>query len=110
MVTINDAKAKLELVPLNDIAEDKEITDVCVCDLLSWVMAKGEQGMAWITVQTHLNVIGVASLHDFSCVIFPENVSVPQMTVDKATEEGIALFSTSASAYRVCAGLAGMGL
>ena len=41
------------------------------CDLLSWVMAHGREGMAWITVQTHMNVIAVASLHDMSCVIIP---------------------------------------
>ena len=40
-----------------DVCLEGEVTGGCVCDLLSVVMAEGEAGMAWITVQTHLNVI-----------------------------------------------------
>ena len=36
------------------------------CDLLSWVMAHGKAGMAWVTVQTHMNVIAVASLMEMA--------------------------------------------
>ena len=47
---------------------DNEIQSGYCCDLLSWVMAHGGEGMAWVTVQTHMNVIAVAALHDMSCV------------------------------------------
>lgn len=29
---------------------ENEIACGCTCDLLSWVMAKGENGCAWVTV------------------------------------------------------------
>ena len=67
---------------------EREVTGGCVCDLLSFVMARGDAGMAWITVQTHLNVIAVASLHEFSCVIVAEGSAVEPETLAKATEEG----------------------
>ena len=54
-------------------------TEVCcgyTCDLLSWVMAHGKKGMAWITVQTHMNVIAVASLMEMSAVILPEGITM----------------------------------
>jgi len=73
-----------------------------VCDFLSWVMARCGQGAAWITVQTHLNVVAVAVLLDIACVIIPDSVEVEQESIDKANEEGVALLSTAKTAYEVC--------
>ena len=92
------------------LAEEAEVTDGCVCDLLSWGMARGEAGMVWVTVQTHLNVIAVACLHDFACVIVPENIEVPQATIDKAKEEGVVIYSSSKTSYAVCCELCGLGI
>ncbi len=55
-----------------DAPKDREVTCGYTCDLLSWVMAHGKAGMAWITVQTHMNVIAVASLMEMAAVIIPE--------------------------------------
>ena len=52
--------------------EDREILSGYTCDLLSHVMGKGQADMAWITVQAHMNVIAVAALLDFACVIIPD--------------------------------------
>ena len=54
--------------------EDRQIVSGYTCDLLSHVMGKGQADMAWITVQAHMNVIAVASLMDFACVIIPESL------------------------------------
>ena len=102
---------KMELKLLTDgLAEEAEVTDGCVCDLLSWVMARGEAGMAWITVQTHLNVVAVACLNDFACVIVPENIDVPQTTLDKAKEEGVLIYSSPKTAYALCCDLCRLGI
>lgn len=79
-----------------------EITCAFTCDLLSWVMAKGCPGCAWITVQTHMNVIAVASLHEMACVICPEKIQMDAACVRRATEEGIAIVSSPLSAYEIC--------
>ncbi|MGI6725760.1 MAG: AraC family transcriptional regulator [Christensenellales bacterium] len=81
-----------------------------VCDLLSWVMARGQPGMAWITVQTHLNVIAVAALHEMACVILPDGLSMEQAVLDKAGEEGVAVLSSPHPAYEVCGRLYTAGL
>lgn len=96
------------LTQINDV--NKNVTDAYVCDLLSWVMAKGEPGSAWITVQTHLNVVAVAALKEFSCIIVPEGIEVPEATVAKAQEEGIAVLSSDLSAYRICWALGSLGV
>jgi hypothetical protein len=80
----------------------KEITSAYVSDLLSWVMAHGKEGTAWVTVQTHLNVVAVACLHDFACVIIPENIEVPIETLKKAEEEGMPMLSFAVSGYGIC--------
>ena len=77
-----------ELIPLIDakiLAQgngDPEILCGYTCDLLSWVMAHGEPGMAWVTVQTHLNVIAVAVLSEMACVILPESIEMEQESLD----------------------------
>lgn len=82
---------------------DVSITCGYSCDLLSWVMARGKPGMAWITVQTHMNVLAVAALMDFSCVIIPEEITVEPEVLERAQREGIAVLGSPMSAYALCA-------
>lgn len=90
---------------------DREITSAYICDLLSCVMAKGQEGTAWVTVQTHLNVLAVASLHDFSCVIIPEKIEVSKNTLDTANEKNVCILRAACSSYGVamCLGHLGIG-
>ena len=92
------------------VSEDREILCGYVCDLLSWVMAHGEEGMAWVTVQTHLNVIAVAALADMACVILPEGITMEQEVLDKANAEGMCVLTTSLTAYEVCGRLASQSI
>jgi len=89
---------------------DREVTCAYTCDLLSWVMARGRAGCAWVTVQTHLNVVAVASLNDMACVIHPEGIAPEAASLEKAAGEGIAVLVTEKSAYEVCALLYGAGI
>ncbi len=89
-------------VHADEIAFDKEIEGVFCGDLLSWVMGNCHESNAWITVQTHLNVVAVAALKEISCLIIVQDASIPQETLDKAKEEHIAVFETSMSAYEAC--------
>ena len=89
-----------------DVAPDREITCGYTCDLLSWVMAHGEEGMAWVTVQTHLNVIAVAVLADMACVVLPESIDMEAESLKKATDEGMCVLSSPMTAYEICAVLA----
>ena len=87
-----------------------EVSCGYTCDLLSWVMAHGAAGMAWVTVQTHMNVIAVASLMEMAAVIIPEGIEMEAPSLEKATEEGIAVLETPLTAYEVCARLSAKGL
>ena len=90
--------------------EDREIACGYTCDLLSHVMGKGQADMAWITVQAHMNVIAVAALLDFACVIIPEGLPVDETIVSKAAQEDIVLISCEQTAYELVVLLAGQGV
>lgn len=94
----------LTLVAGKDGLSNK-VEGVYVCDLLSWVMSHSKHGDAWITIQTHSNVIAVASLLELSCVIIPENAEIEEDTIKKADEEGIPLLITSNNAVYICSQL-----
>lgn len=79
----------------------RPITSLSCCDLLSWVMANGKENEAWITVQTHANILAVTSLLDMACIIIPEGIVVEPATLEKAKEKQIPIFSTQESAYQI---------
>ena len=93
-----------------DLPQDREVKCGYVCDLLSWVMARGQAGMAWVTVQTHMNVVAVATLMEMAAVIVPEGISVPEDVLDRAAGEGIAVLSSEKTAYELCGLMYGAGI
>ncbi|MDD3411225.1 MAG: AraC family transcriptional regulator [Eubacteriales bacterium] len=89
---------------------DAEVTCGYSCDLLSWVLAHGKKGMAWTTVQTHMNVIAVAVLMEMACVILAEDNQLEEASLKKAQEEGLAVLVSSKTAYELCALMAQAGV
>jgi hypothetical protein len=84
--------------------KDMEAAITCgyACDLLSWVLANGRKGMAWATVQTHVNVVAVAALMEMSCVILAEGNHIEPKSLEKAVEEGIGVLETDKTAFEIC--------
>ncbi len=81
---------------------DTEISCGYSCDLLSWVLAHGKAGMAWCTVQTHVNVIAVSVLMEMACVILVEGVEPEEASLKKAIDEEMPILATAKTAYEVC--------
>nr|HPL54322.1 AraC family transcriptional regulator [Bacillota bacterium] len=99
---VKDVIEKIGLKPLTgETGVNKELAGAYICDLLSWVMAHGKKGDAWITVQTHSNIVAVAVLLELSCIIMPEEVEVEEDTLNKAEEEGIAILQSGLSSYSI---------
>ncbi len=110
-MTIRDAIQVTGAMLLTENAElDREISCGYACDLLSWVMSHGEADMIWITVQTHMNAVAVASLADMSCILVPENIQVEPAICEKAQDEGIAILASDKSAYELSGLLFGAGV
>lgn len=101
---------KIHLIPCFQDGFDKEVSTVYIGDLLSFVMANGIENAIWITVQRHINVIAVAQLNDFSCIVFVEGVEPDEQTVQKAQELHIPLFMFHDNAYVLASLLHDIGL
>lgn len=80
-------------------ALSKNVDSLYIGDLLSWVMGHARENQAWLTVQSHINIIAVALLKELSCIVILEDADIPQETIDKAMEEHLAIISTSLDAY-----------
>ena len=93
-----------------ELPTSTEVSCGYTCDLLSWVMAHGREHMAWVTVQTHMNVIAVATLHEMSCVIIPEGIRVEDAVAAKAAEEGVAMLSSPLTAYEISGRMHALGV
>ncbi len=96
LTEVLSAKNVVEGAPL-----EAQVTCGYACDLLSWVLAHGKPGMAWITVQTHVNVIAVAVLMEMACVILPEGVELEEAAMQKAQEEKLPVLASGKTAYEL---------
>ena len=76
------------------LGENRIVTGVYCCDLLSIAMTKVPAGAVWVTVMSNLNTLAVASLTEAACVILAEGVIVDESLVERAKQQGIALFHT----------------
>lgn len=101
-MTVSDIISKCSFSLLNSADTNKEITGVYTGDLLSWVMGHGEEGQCLVTIMSNVNVLAVASLLDFSCVILAENVKPDKDFLSLAKEKEINVLSSDESAYRIC--------
>lgn len=99
---LRDAAQSLGLVCVteND-SGDREVTGCYIGDLLSWVMSKAQPGNIWITVQTNINILAVATLTDTACIVIPEDIKVDDMTLKKANVQEISIYQSSKTSYQL---------
>jgi predicted transcriptional regulator len=80
---------------------DREITGGYTSDLLSDVMGYAENGKIWITLQTHKNVIAIASLKELAAVILIKGNDPDTDMLAQAKEEGIPVLGTNEEAFEI---------
>lgn len=95
------AKALNFEILTGDVNLNKVIKTGYVSDLLSDVIANAEEDSVWITVQRHINILGVAKLKDIAGIIIPRNLHVENEIIEKAKAEGIAILKDSRSAFEI---------
>lgn len=81
---------------------EQNIQCAIACDLLSWVMANARPNCAFVTIQTSLNTIAVASLIEMGCIIIAQNAAMEQTVIDKAQEEGILVIRSPLTTFDIC--------
>ncbi len=72
-----------------------------VSDLLSDVMGNASEGEVWITLQTHQNVMAIASLKDLAAVILVKGLEPDEDTVKYSSKEGIPVLGTDLETFEM---------
>ncbi len=70
-----------------------------VSDLLSDVMGHSKEGELWVTLQSHVNVVAIASLKELSAIVLVKGIVPDADVIRKATEEGIPLLGTDGGTF-----------
>lgn len=78
-----------------------EITGGYTSDLLSDVMGNVDEGQIWITLQTHRNVMAVASLKEVAAVIIVKGLEADENTINQSNDEGIPLLSSEMETFEL---------
>jgi predicted transcriptional regulator len=79
----------------------REVTGGYASDLLSDVMGHAESGSAWITIQTHRNVMAIASLRDLAAVIITCGEKPGEDTMTQSNEEAVPVLGTELSTFEL---------
>lgn len=89
---------------------DREVTAGYASDLLSDVLAHGEEGSVWITLHIHENIVAVASHKGLSGIILVQGRQPEQEAIAKATEEKIPILISQLPAFELIGRLYGAGI
>ena len=103
-MTVNELAKKLNLhVFCSEANLENEISGGYTSDLLSDVMGFAEAGNVWITLQTHKNVIAIASLKDLAAIILVKGFEPDEDMLAQAKEEGIPVLGTAEQTFEISA-------
>jgi hypothetical protein len=89
---------------------DREVTGGYASDLLSDVLANGEEGNIWITLQIHPNIVAVASMKDLAGIILVNGREPEPETVEKAETEKLVIMVTEMPTFEVVGRLYNLGV
>ncbi|MDY0103570.1 MAG: DRTGG domain-containing protein [Lentimicrobium sp.] len=80
---------------------NNEIAKGYSCDLLSDVMGSAQAGDVWITLQTHKNVMAIASLKDLAAVILVKDFRPDADMEAQSNEEDIPVLGTELDTFTI---------
>lgn len=81
--------------------ENKEINGCYIGDLLSLAMSKVQKDNLWITIQSNINIVAVASLTEAGCILICEGFDPDDGVVSRAEDENISIVQSPLSAFEL---------
>jgi hypothetical protein len=108
---LRDIVEKLDLeVKSGEAGLDRDVICGYVSDLMSDVIAHTEKGDLWVTLQTHLNIVAVASMKELAGVVLINGRQPEAETLKRAVQEGITILVSALPAFEVVGRLYGLGI
>ncbi len=99
---VSDLIKELRLTVFSGVSGvNKEITGGYVSDLLSDVMGNAKEGQVWCTLQTHKNVMAIASLKDLAAVILVKGFQPDDDMAAQSEVEGVPVLGTNENTFEI---------
>ena len=89
---------------------DEDVTGGYASDLLSDVIAHSRKGDVWITIQTHPNIVAVATMKELSGIILAGGRQPEAETIQRADQEGIPILTSPLFTFELVGRLYQMGI
>ncbi len=80
---------------------DKEVEGGYVSDLLSDVMGFAKEGSVWLTLQTHKNIMAIATLKELSAVILVKGFQPEEDAMQVSNDEDIPILGSNEQTYEL---------
>jgi len=101
-MTVSDLKEKLNLKLFSgESGLSNTIDGGYVSDLLSDVMGHAEMGNVWVTLQTHKNIMAIASLKELAAIILVKGFTPDEDCIKQSNEEGIPILGTNEQTFEI---------
>lgn len=101
-MTVKELVEKLDLkVFSGNEGTDREVQGAYVSDLLSDVMGNADEEQVWITLQTHKNIMAVASLKELPAIILVKGLLPNQDTIEFSDKENIPILGTDKQTFEI---------
>lgn len=101
-MTVKDLADKLNLKICSGHAGlERKVKGGYTSDLLSDVMGNAREGQVWITLQTHPNIMAIASLKKLAALVLVKGCLPEKDTAAKSETEGIPILSTLRSTFEI---------
>jgi predicted transcriptional regulator len=78
-----------------------EVVGGYASDLLSDVMGHANEGQLWVTLQTHKNVMAIASLKELSAIVLVKGFEPEPDCLSQSNIEGIPILGTEEEAFEI---------
>lgn len=80
----------------------RQVTGGYASDLLSDVMGNAREGEVWVTLQTHKNIMAVASLKDLAAIILVNGAKPDTDSLEESNRENLPVLGTELSSFEIC--------
>lgn len=101
-MTVQDIVSQLNLkICSGEKGLQREIKGGYTSDLLSDVMGHAQEGNVWITIQTHKNVMAIASLKEIAAIILVKGHVPEEDTLEESNNENIPILSTPRQTFEI---------
>jgi len=84
-----------------DDLDKRKVNGGYVSDLLSDVMGHAREGEMWITLQSHANVVAIASLKELAAILLVKGIEPEGAVMEKAREEGVAILGSNEDTFTI---------